>query len=76
MGFRQASAVSRIKRKWAFYCRVVNIDAKNEQHSDGKFRKSPAAKHLLLVAFGAQAMLSAISRECRNAQHSQENNIF
>ena len=29
IGFRQASAVSRIKRKWAFYCRVVNIDAKN-----------------------------------------------
>ena len=43
MGFRQASAVSRIKRKWTFYWRVVNIDVKSEQHSEGKFRKSTDA---------------------------------
>ena len=43
MGFREASAVSRIKRKWTFYCRVVNIDAKNEQRSAGKFGKSTDA---------------------------------
>ena len=35
--------MSRIKRKWAFYCRVVNIDVENEQHSEGKFRKSTDA---------------------------------
>ena len=39
-------------------------------------QQTPAAKHLLLVAFGAQAMVSAISRVCRNAQHLHENNIF
>ena len=43
MCFRQATAVSRIKQKWAFYCRVVNTDATNEQHSEGKFRKSTDA---------------------------------
>ena len=43
MGFRQASAVARIKQKWTFYCRVVNIDARNEQLSEGKFRKSTDA---------------------------------
>ena len=41
-GFRQASAVLRIKQKWTFYCRV-NIGAKDEQHSEGKFRKSTDA---------------------------------
>ena len=38
-------------------------------------RQTPAAKHLLLVEFGAQAMLSAISKVL-STQHLNENTIF
>ena len=42
-GFRQDLAASRMKQKWVFYYRVVNIDVKSDQHSEGKFRKSTDA---------------------------------
>ena len=38
-----ASLTRRIKQKSTFYCRVVTIDAKKEQHSEGKFSKSADA---------------------------------
>ena len=40
-------------------------------------RQTPAAKDdLLLLAFGAQATLSAISKGCRNVQQLHENTVF
>ena len=42
-GFRQPLAASYFKPKWASYCRVVSIDVKNDQHSEGKFKKSTDA---------------------------------
>ena len=52
------------------------LKTSNTQMVNSGNRQTPAAKHLLLLAFGAQAMLSAISRVCRHGQRLHENMIF
>ena len=52
------------------------LKTNNTQRVNSGNRQTPAAKHLLLVACGAQAMLSAISTVSGNGQHLHENIIF
>ena len=52
------------------------LKTSNTQMVNSGNRQTPAAKDLLLLAFRAQAMLSAISRVCRNVQHLHENKVF
>ena len=51
---RPASTALNMKQKWTFYCRVVNIDAKNDQHSEGKFRKLTDAYSKTPTSRGSQ----------------------
>ena len=78
MGFRQASAVSRIKQKWTFYCRVVNIDAKNEPPSEGESKEiidacseTPTSSSVWNVS----RVKCGLEGVCRNAQHLHENKL-
>ena len=43
LSWRRASATACIQPNVTFYCRVVNINIKNKQHSEGKFGKSTDA---------------------------------
>ena len=78
MGFSQVSVKLRIERKCAFCCRVVDINAKNEQHSDGKFRKSTDAcsETLTFTSVWSASHLNAISRVCGNVQPLHGNKVF
>ena len=57
-------------RSWRFAAEwwTSVLKTSNAQMVNSRNRQTPAAKHLLLLAFGAQAMWSAISKVCRNVQ--------